>query len=449
MTQHMRRLIIFVVLMCAANGFGQTWQTLTNVPILTRYNDIYFVTPNLGWIVNGSGQIYNTSNGGGSWQKQFDKSSAHFRSIGFLDAQHGWAGNVGPGEFGATDSTTLYHTEDGGQTWRPVTSFIGPKPRGLCGMHVVNDSVVCAVGRVRGPAFFARTIDRGATWRAQDMSAYAAGLIDVYFFHPDTGIAVGLTNVTHDNSSGVVLYTADGGDTWEKRFITTRTGEWCWKISFPSRNVGYVSLQRNSASPIYILKTTDGGNSWQEKLFSNSYYFVQGIGFVDERNGWIGGTSAFPSYQTTNGGETWQPAGFGVRMNRVRFLGDTLGYAVGREVYKYTNTSTRVAARAHERPNAIALEQNYPNPFSSRNGFVNDGTAIRFQLPHSTLVSIKVYDVTGRELTQLLHETREAGAHVINWDAFDREGNRVSAGVYFYTIRANDFSMTKKMVVTN
>lgn len=439
----------FVLLLCGVAGFNlnaQTWQTLTNVPILTRYNDVYFVTAKLGWIVNGSGQIYRTIDGGGSWEKQFDKSGVHFRSIGFFDAQHGWAGNVGPGEFGATDTTTLYHTQDAGQTWQTMNSFIGPKPRGLCGMHVVNDSVICAVGRVRGPAFFARTTDRGKTWRAQDMSAFAAGLIDVYFFHPDTGIAVGLTNVSHNNSSGVVLYTSDGGKTWVKRFITARVGEWCWKTSFPSRNVGYVSLQRNSATPIYILKTTDRGKTWQEKLFSSSYYFVQGIGFVDEQNGWIGGNSSFPSYQTQDGGATWQSAGFGASMNRVRFLGDTLGYAVGRTVYKYTKSATRVAEAEHELPGAFALAQNYPNPFPAR-ASGNASTTIRFSLPQRSMVTIKIFDVMGREITQLLHEEREAGEHVMRWDGADREGNALGAGVYFCSVRANDFTATRKMIV--
>lgn len=440
------RLVALMGLIACNNLLGQTWQTLTNVPILTRYNDVYFITASLGWIVNGSGQIYRTVDGGGSWQKQFEEPRAHFRSIGFFDAQNGWTGNVGPGEFSATDSTTLYHTQDGGQTWQPMNTFLGPKPRGLCGMHVVNDSVICAVGRVRGPAFFARTADRGATWQAQNMSAYAAGLIDVYFFHPDTGIAVGLTNATHSNANGVILYTANGGQTWQKRFTTTRAGEWCWKISFPSRKVGYVSLQRNSATPIYFLKTTDGGRTWQEKLFSSSYYFVQGIGFVDERNGWIGGNSSFPSYQTKDGGDTWQSAGFGASMNRVRFLSDTLGYAVGRTVYKYTKPATAVTVQTHELPGAFELAQNFPNPFPTR-GLTNASTTIRFQLPRSSMVTIKIYDVMGREITQLLQELRAAGQHAITWDAADREGNAVRAGVYFYSVRTNDFTATRKMIV--
>src|SRR5690606_29256452 len=137
---------------------------------------------------------------------------------------------------------------------------------------------------------------------------------DVYFPHPDTGFAVGLTNEEHSLSRGVVLATTDGGETWETRFTTTRTGEWSWKLSFPTRNTGYASLQRNSRSPIYFLKTTDGGETWEEKLFTSGYYFVQGIGFVDENTGWLGGNTAEPAYQTTDGGETWTPLDIGVRL---------------------------------------------------------------------------------------------------------------------------------------
>ena len=70
---------------------------------------------------------------------------------------NGWAGNVGYGEFGATDTMNLYETSDGGVSWVPFDNFTGPEPTGICGLQVINDTVMCAVGRVRGPAFFAKT----------------------------------------------------------------------------------------------------------------------------------------------------------------------------------------------------------------------------------------------------------------------------------------------------
>ena len=260
---------------------------MPNAPVVTRFNDIQFLNENLGWAVNGWGQIYHTPDGGDSWELQFEQSETHFRSVGFFDELNGWAGNVGGGEFGATDIINLYHTSDGGSSWMPFDDFTGPSPQGLCGIQVINDSTMYAVGRVRGPAYFTKTVDRGETWISYDFDQYVsvAGLIDLYFFNPDTGFIVGLTNIDHEDSRGIVLKTTDGGETWMPSFITSRSGEWAWKIDFPSDSVGYVSLQRNYESPIYFLKTIDGGETWNEMLFMNDYYFIQGIGFINDTLG--------------------------------------------------------------------------------------------------------------------------------------------------------------------
>ena len=417
------------------------WESLDNVPLGSRYNDVYFVNSEIGWIANGSGEIYKTIDGGTSWSIQLDKSVAHFRSIGFVDSLRGWAGNVGFGEFGATDTSALYETSDGGENWSPFNSFNGPKPVGLCGMFVLNDSSVFAVGRVRGPAFFVKTTDRGHTWFSKDLNELAAGLIDVYFFNPDTGLAVGLTNANHTFSSGVVLATTDGGDTWERRHITNRNGEWCWKLSFPSRKVGYASLQRNQLAPIYILKTTDGGLTWQNKFFFSGQYFVQGIGFVTEDIGWIGGNSTYPVYQTTDGGETWQPTNFGTRVNRFRFLGDSLGYAVGETVYKYLpQEPVSVAGNRPEQPVSFQLRQNYPNPF-------NPTTNIEFRIAHPGVVTLRIFDVSGREVAMLLNEDMPAGNYVVQWDGTDIKNQRVASGSYFCQLTLDNQVKTHKMLL--
>jgi photosystem II stability/assembly factor-like uncharacterized protein len=237
--------------------------TLPNAPVVSRFNDINFINENQGWAVNGWGQIYYTPDAGDSWELQLNQENSHFRSIGFFDSMNGWAGNVGYGEFGALDTIKLYRTSNGGESWEPFDDFMGPEPAGICGLQVVNDTVMCAVGRVRGPAFFTKTMDMGNTWVSTDLSEIVAGLIDLYFFDPDTGFIIGLTNENHSQSSGIVLRTVDGGESWEPMIITSRQGEWAWKISFPSRQVGYVSLQRNYEAPIYFLKTLDGGEFWE------------------------------------------------------------------------------------------------------------------------------------------------------------------------------------------
>ncbi len=411
---------IFFALPASAQTLS--WRELPNAPFTGRHNDAFFVDANRGWIVNGDGEIYRTMDGGSSWDIQFRKTTAHFRSVGFLNEVRGFAGNVGLGEFGATDRAPMYQTSDGGVSWSTVPAWNGRTPTGLCGMQVVNDSVVVAVGRVRGPASFARTTDSGVVWRSKEMDTYAAGLIDIHFSHPDTGFAVGLTNVDHNLSSCVILYTENGGDTWETRFRSSRTGEWCWKITFPSRRVGYISLQRNSQAPIFFLKTSDGGVTWEEKLFSPDYYFVQGIGFIDEQRGWIGGNSTAPVYQTDDGGETWWAESIRPRLNRFRFLGDTLGYAVGRSVHKLANWSAVSVETPPTSTDGPALAT-FPNPSSGI-------TTVAYRTDAASSFSLDVYDVLGRHVVRLAAGAGGHGANEVEWDGRDGGGNRVGSGLY-------------------
>lgn len=411
----------------AQNNYEMT--ELPNAPLTSRHNDLFFRDNLIGWIVDGDGEIHKTADGGNSWDRQYLNTDAHFRSIGFISDTRGFAGNVGEGEFGATDENALFETFDGGETWTPVTNISGPTPKGICGMFVVNDSTVVAVGRVRGPAFFVKTTDGGQSWTSIDMSEHAAGLIDVYFTHPDSGFVAGLTDENHTQSSGVILRTTDGGVTWEQKHKSARFGEWIWKMSWPSRNVGYASLQRNSDSPIYILKTTDGGETWVDKRFSDGYYFVQGIGFVNEKQGWIGGNSTEPVYTTSDGGETWQSDVIRPRLNRFRFLGDSLGFAVGRSVYRIRRTIS-VGVDSIEK-SGYKLSAAFPNPFQSE-------VTIYYELPNPGPVTLAVYDATGREIVQLVNEQQSDGTYAATWNGETAEGARAASGVYYVTLRGSD-----------
>ena len=91
-------------------------------------------------------------------------------------------------------------------------------------------------------------------------------------------------------------------------------------------------------------------------------------------------------------------------------------------------------------PIAYTLHQNYPNPF-------NPITSLRYDLPEQAQVTLTIYDLIGREVTQLVNTTQDAGYRSVQWDATDSFGNPVSAGVYLYQIRAGEFVQTRKMVL--
>jgi len=92
------------------------------------------------------------------------------------------------------------------------------------------------------------------------------------------------------------------------------------------------------------------------------------------------------------------------------------------------------------KPSQFSLSQNYPNPF-------NPVTNFQFTLPKSAHVRIDVFNIVGQKVKTLLDEEMKPGVYVVDWDGKDMSGNPVSSGIYFYKIRAGDFSDTKRMVL--
>ena len=88
-----------------------------------------------------------------------------------------------------------------------------------------------------------------------------------------------------------------------------------------------------------------------------------------------------------------------------------------------------------DQPITFYLHQNYPNPF-------NPITSIQYAVSSRQFVSLKVYDVLGNEIANLVNEEKAAGIYEINFNS-----NNLSSGIYFYKLQAGSFVETKKMVL--
>jgi hypothetical protein len=86
-------------------------------------------------------------------------------------------------------------------------------------------------------------------------------------------------------------------------------------------------------------------------------------------------------------------------------------------------------------PQQYELGQNYPNPF-------NPSTTIRYNLPQNSMVTLKVYDILGKEVATLVNEMKSAGSYEINFNAL-----HLASGTYIYRIQADGFTQTKKMML--
>ena len=99
------------------------------------------------------------------------------------------------------------------------------------------------------------------------------------------------------------------------------------------------------------------------------------------------------------------------------------------------NTDERIGV-----PDVFALKQNFPNPF-------NPVTRVLYDIPKASFVTITIYDLLGRQVKTLIQRNEEPGYKSIVWNATNDHGMPVSAGMYLYRIKANEFIQTKKMLL--
>lgn len=391
-----------------------------------QLNSILFSVPNNGLILGTKGTILHSSDFGFQWTQVESNTTLNLNKSYFIDGDNGWL--IG-------DSGLVMRTFDGGLNWSKLDNEISLK---LFSVFFSDSSV----GFISAKNSIYKTTNSGLDWEQkhfdQNAEYYAVKFLDTL-----NGFAAG------DSSAwGVILKTSDGGNNW---FTVYREYfGFLSDISFPSQSVGYISGENS-----VVLKTIDGGNNWERLITINAgEYDWQSVYFVDENIGWVCGWRG-AILNTTDGGLTWieqrPEIGNFYSLNSIFFIDSLTGWTVGHgydstfyaEILKTTNGGvTSINDDENVFTTQYFLEQNYPNPF-------NPSTVIRYQIPESGLVSLKVYDLLGREITTLVDEHKPAGSYDVKFD-----GSKLSSGVYIYQIKsstndeqAGNYMDMKKMIL--
>lgn len=163
----------------------------------------------------------------------------------------------------------------------------------------------------------------------------------IKMFDKNNGIACSASSADISQSNALIMKTKDGGKTWMKVYQSGRPFETTWKVSFPSRQIGYATIQSYNpdlnVKQQRIAKTIDGGDSWKEiNLIEDAAAREFGIGFINENHGFVGAMSS--GFETLNGGQTWSKIDLGKACNKIRIYKDEngkfYGYAIGVEVLR-------------------------------------------------------------------------------------------------------------------
>ena len=327
------------------------WETLTTEPYPGKRDDISFADGQHGWYGTGAGDLFRTVNGGVTWTKIASRPGTFIRALGFVDDRTGFIGNIGTDYYpGVTDKTPLYRTDDAGVTWAPVNPG-GKTIAGVCAIDILKTQrifqgqlqphvVIHAAGRVGGPTGLLRSVDGGRTWSVRDMADVAGMILDVRFFDERTGLVFASSSSDAETTEGLILKTVDGGATWRPVYRSGRKAELIWKASFVDARTGYATVQSydTARSQQVIIKTVDGGESWKElPLVVDAGARQFGIGFVDEKRGWVGTMAG--GFETTDGGLTFARTGIAKAANKFRVVRDGKSvrvFAIGTQVQRLT-----------------------------------------------------------------------------------------------------------------
>lgn len=357
---------------------GSNWNIVNANMSGNSLRSVFFVNDLKGWI-SIYGDTYKTTNGGINWTHNTHSESGG-NSLFFLDSLNGWCSGMP----GALNTSLLYHTTNGGIDWNAEDSF---SANIFASIYFVDYNKGWNVGGDE----IKYTSNGGTFWGTQ--FTYPENLHSVFFADSMTGWVAG--------SHGLILKTTNGGgggfSPVELTFFTSKSNRnnviLIWSTARELNNTGY-DVEKKSVS-------TNSTNDWAK------------VGFVNG-NGTTNDTKNYTFTDRSNSGK------FNYRLKQIDFNGN----------FEYFNLSNEIEVGV---PGEFALSQNYPNPF-------NPSTKINYDLPKVGLVTIVLYDLTGRQVASIVNEVKTAGYYTVQFNA-----SNLSSGMYFYRITSGNFISTKKM----
>jgi photosystem II stability/assembly factor-like uncharacterized protein len=435
---------------------GISWWIVSTTPGYDA--KLSFMNENRGWAVDTYGYFYSTSNSGYNWSN-VRVSTDTLSSVSFLTSTIGYV---------AGDSGRVYKTTNGGTNWTLLNTGTTIK---LNYIYVTSFNFIYAVGN-SGTVLY--STNEGSNWNVQTLSTQNLNFIN---FIPGTvlgSIAGNFGTVYRANDSqnwcvgsGTtlvnypfttyfmdvrtdMLFTAselisNGGSPGYINkigfqivsFPTTLFPINNFKVKFQNTSLTSLSSFTNSGWTTAFSGTYTVSSNGLQYITLPTLFFWNGTSNLlvevcynnnaSSINSNINGTSA-PGKTITQYGDL--PSGDGCT-----------DYSAGEVQANRPNICFVTQITSGEKnntaliPDKFYLSQNYPNPF-------NPVTKIKYGIPKASYVSLKVYDILGKEIMSLVNEHLQPGEYITDFDA-----SGFSSGTYFYRLETNGFSETKKLIL--
>ena len=415
----------------------------------------------------GAGSMFRSSDQGLNWNPANSGMplDAQIYAFTFADTNLFAATNFG-----------VYSSADSGGSWKIDTAGLQ-----LSQLYPGQDNGLAGIAAA-GSKLFTTKWQGGSVYSTSKDSISWEQVSSEYFY---TGLAITAidTNVFIATRNGIYLY--GGGTTWLPRnnglFVSdTSWIEWC--IFTKSGTSLFANILTSSIYTRGIYVTTDLGQSWTK--LEDSVFAGASINAITANKKYLFASAESSSWRMQLSGVVpveltsftaaagankitlfWKTAtemnnyGFEIQRSNDKNNFVPVGFVKGSgtttepQTYSYIDNISgnfyyrlkqldfngtfeySYVVEAYTLPETFWLNQNYPNPF-------NPSTKIKFVIPQSSFVNLKVYNVLGNEVATLINEEKLPGEYEVEFNASD-----LASGIYFYTIRAGNFSQTKKLIL--
>jgi photosystem II stability/assembly factor-like uncharacterized protein len=424
----MKKLIIYFLFLNIPYCFSQSGWVYQPLPINANSYDMKFFDANTGVISIQYIGIYRTTNGGQNWIYILPNQIIFDFEI--IDS------NTVYGRGGSADAYgMIFRSFNKGLTW---DSFYVSNSWTANGMSFVNKDTGWISGTSGGSPFVWRTTNQGINFIAQ---ASGFGMGKAYFLkYKINGEYYGW--VSHYNS---MYKTTNSGVNW---FLVGPAGN-LKQLNMIDTSTGWASN-----GSVNILKTTNGGLNWMnlpmpsgnnillrniERFKIVSFNKIYGVG----GNRWFSGSGKITGiiWATTNGGMTWgfqqpdttNPNG---KYEVIDFVDSLIGWCDYIHTMDGGGIITKITNNNKQITDNYILYQNYPNPF-------NPVTNFKYQIANNKFVTLKVFDILGKEVATPVNEKQQPGTYEVKFD-----GGNMPSGVYYYVLYADGVrAETRKMAL--
>ena len=434
---------------------GGNWTQLINMP---GYNSkVFFINDFTGWGVDSYGYVYKTTNSGTSFSNQRISFGALYE-IYFATSTIGMI---------AGDSGRIFKTVNGGENWTQLNTGVY---NNLKSIYMITPNNVFVSGDA---GIILETHNGGDSWQEQNINSdnlnklafpastsqgWVVGDVGTLAKKVDqSNVCIGTGNIVmgypfytyFEDSRTDILYLsseiiAAGGNS---------TGA-ITKIGFQIDSIGtqvmhgFTIKMQNSALPslvgfvntnwttVWSGDYTVPGTGWQYLTLQNPFVYSSGSNLLVEvcfnNNSWTSNSFVFSTNHPglTYHGHADLPTGDGCLDIVTGSLYDSRpNICLQVDIVSNGNNSNI------NLPKDFKLHQNYPNPF-------NPNTKIKYEIPTKSFVSLKVFDILGREVSTLINKELNGGVYEIDFN-----GSNLSSGVYFYKLTTEKFTDIKRMIL--